>query len=106
MFPQNVAAIAQTLGLLEPGPYFSGPLEWNRVPLLSKVEPQYSLRVFVGFGSPRKDGRNCISLCRKDAALVRDGYKRYFFLSFFVVSFYSHKSYKQGNSPVRKGFLG
>ncbi|GBN05925.1 hypothetical protein AVEN_214010-1 [Araneus ventricosus] len=25
-FPRNVAAIAQTLGLWEPGPYFSGPL--------------------------------------------------------------------------------
>ncbi|GBN73826.1 hypothetical protein AVEN_53070-1 [Araneus ventricosus] len=50
-------------------------LYWNRVPLLSKVEPQYSLRVFVDFGSFRKDGRNCIPLCRKGAVLVRDGYK-------------------------------
>ncbi|GBL93951.1 hypothetical protein AVEN_76681-1 [Araneus ventricosus] len=27
---------------------------WNRVPLLCKVEPQYLLRGFVGFGSPGK----------------------------------------------------
>ncbi|GBM48356.1 hypothetical protein AVEN_37806-1 [Araneus ventricosus] len=25
---------------------------WNRVPLLCKVQPQYSLRFLVGFGSP------------------------------------------------------
>ncbi|GBN76638.1 hypothetical protein AVEN_253575-1 [Araneus ventricosus] len=48
---------------------------WNRVPLLCKVQPQYSLRFFVGFGSPWKDGRNCSPLCRKGAVLVRDGYK-------------------------------
>ncbi|GBM43002.1 hypothetical protein AVEN_88604-1 [Araneus ventricosus] len=47
---------------------------WNRVPLLYKVEPQYSLRFFVGFGSPWQDGRNCIPLCRKGAVLVRNGY--------------------------------
>ncbi|GBL92089.1 hypothetical protein AVEN_102631-1 [Araneus ventricosus] len=35
---------------------------WNRVPLLCKVQPQYALRFFVGFGSPRKDGR-IASLC-------------------------------------------
>ncbi|GBM96132.1 hypothetical protein AVEN_153257-1 [Araneus ventricosus] len=50
---------------------------WNRVPLLCKVEPQYSLRFFVGFESPRKDGRNFIPLCRKGVVLVRDSYKRY-----------------------------
>ncbi|GBM17850.1 hypothetical protein AVEN_260177-1 [Araneus ventricosus] len=43
---------------------------WNRIALRCKVEPQHSLRFFVGFGSPRKDGRNCIPLCRKDAVLV------------------------------------
>ncbi|GBM08435.1 hypothetical protein AVEN_62133-1 [Araneus ventricosus] len=55
---------------------------WNRVALRCKVELQYSSRFFDSFRSPRKDGRNCIPLCRKGAVLVRDGYKRRFFLSF------------------------
>ncbi|GBO22530.1 hypothetical protein AVEN_73899-1 [Araneus ventricosus] len=54
----------------------------SRLPRLCKVEPQYSLRVFVGFGSPWKDGRKCIPLRRKGAVIVRDGYKRSFSLSF------------------------
>ncbi|GBM64881.1 hypothetical protein AVEN_200289-1 [Araneus ventricosus] len=28
---------------------------WNRTPLLCEVEPQYSFRLFIGIGSPRKD---------------------------------------------------
>ncbi|GBM14026.1 hypothetical protein AVEN_166207-1 [Araneus ventricosus] len=61
-------------GLLQPSNKPSG--HWNRVPLLCKVQPQYSLRFFVGFGSLWKDGSNSIPLCRKGAVLVRDDYKR------------------------------
>ncbi|GBN11799.1 hypothetical protein AVEN_47107-1 [Araneus ventricosus] len=49
---------------------FSGMLQpshkplgyWNRVALRCKVEPQYSLRFFVGFGSPGKT-EEIASLC-------------------------------------------
>ncbi|GBM61678.1 hypothetical protein AVEN_178767-1 [Araneus ventricosus] len=61
--------------MLQPSHKTSG--YWNRVALRCKVESQHS-----GFGSPRKDGRNCNPLRRKGAVLVRDGCKRCFFLSF------------------------
>ncbi|GBM15602.1 hypothetical protein AVEN_260328-1 [Araneus ventricosus] len=93
MFPQNVAAIAKPSGYWNQG-HTSLALYWNRVPLLSKVEPQYLLRVFVGFGSPRKDGRNCIPLCRKGAVLVRDGY---------IVQWLGRK--KRPNSELIRGKL-
>ncbi|GBM17602.1 hypothetical protein AVEN_80897-1 [Araneus ventricosus] len=53
--------------MLQPSHQPSG--HWNKVPLQCKVVSQYSLRLFVGFGSPWKDGRNCIPLCRKGPAL-------------------------------------
>ncbi|GBM27239.1 hypothetical protein AVEN_189445-1 [Araneus ventricosus] len=71
----EAAAIAQTLGLLEQGS--------------SSVQSRAAIlfNIFDGFGSPRKDGRNCIPLFRKGAVLVRDGYKRCFFLSFLWFNF-------------------
>ncbi|GBL93127.1 hypothetical protein AVEN_216478-1 [Araneus ventricosus] len=35
---------------------------WNRVPLLCKVDPQYSLKFFVGFENPGKT-KGIASLC-------------------------------------------
>ncbi|GBN91974.1 hypothetical protein AVEN_16684-1 [Araneus ventricosus] len=58
MFLQNVAAIPETLG----------PLEQSNFSVQSRAE--YSLRFFVGFGSPWEDGRNCIPLGRKGAVLI------------------------------------
>ncbi|GBN27115.1 hypothetical protein AVEN_274371-1 [Araneus ventricosus] len=58
MFFQNVGTAPQTLELLD------------GTPLLSKVQPQYSFRFLIGFGSYRKDRRDCILLRKKGAVLA------------------------------------